>query len=234
MTIKNIKKSNLLNRKTERVKIDISEEKYDQYLIQLTKILFKQQSLEDLSQRNEKFKRILLLLAQGATIATVLLAPNTAKLFKNIDWERSHRNEWKVFNINYLRRTLRKLEKQKIIAVEEKENFGIVKLTNKGKAKILKSGIDSLTIPKPARWDGKWRLIFYDVLHGKRNIRDKFRSLLKNAGFYPLQESVYLHAYPCEDEIEFFRIYLGISGEVRIIEAIKIENDQQFREYFNI
>lgn len=203
-------------------------------LEQLAKILLEEQEKVGLNWRGEKLRRVLLLLAGGVGLAVALTMPGAALLFKDFIKDDSAWKEWKKFNLGYLRRTLKKLEKQKLVEIEEKEGRAIVKLTEAGQKKVLEANLDHLKIEKPARWDGKWRLIFYDILDGKRETRDKFRQILKSLEFYPLQESVYLHAFPCEKEVEFLRHYLGIAGEVRLITAEKIENDQLFRDYFDI
>lgn len=209
-------------------------EKNEGELKKLAKILLEEQKKAGLNRHGAKLRRILLLLAGGAGLAMVLAMPGTALLFKNFTKDDSSWKEWKKFNPYYLRRALKKLEKQKLVEVEEKGNRAVVKLTENGKKRVLEANLDRLQIEKPARWDGKWRLIFYDILDGKRETRDKFRNILKSMGFYPLQESVYLHAYPCDKEVEFLRHYLGIAGEVRLILAEEIENDQLFRDYFGI
>ncbi|MBI2029403.1 hypothetical protein HYT02_03240 [Candidatus Gottesmanbacteria bacterium] len=200
----------------------------------LVNILLKEQKQEYLRLRNEKLKRILLLLGKGVVLATIIAAPNTARHFKGFFYEKSDWNQWKIFNTYYLKRTLRKLEKQKLIEVGNHDGYAEVKISEAGRRRILKFGIDNLNVEKPAHWDGKWRLVFYDVLGGRRVLRDKFRSYLKLAGFYQLQESVYLHAFPCEKEMEFLKYYLGIGSEVQIIIAESIENDLEFREFFGV
>lgn len=200
----------------------------------LVNLLLKEQKQKDLRLRNEKLKRILLLLGKGAVLATILAAPNSARVFRGFSHDKSDWNQWKTFNAYYLRRTLKKLEKQKLIEVSNHDDYGEVKITEAGRKRILKFGIENLSIEKPTRWDGKWRLVFYDVLGHRRLLRDKFRSYLKLAGFYQLQESVYLHAFPCEKEIEFLKYYLGIGSEVRVILAESIENDKEFRTFFGV
>ncbi len=200
----------------------------------LAKILLDEQEQAGLNWRGEKLRRILLLLAGGAGLAMILVMPGTARLLKDFIKDDSDWKEWKKFNLGYLRRTLKKLEKQKLVEIEEKGDKAIVKLTDNGRKKVLEANLDRLKIDKPTNWDGKWRLIFYDILDGKKETRDKFRKILRSMDFYPLQESVFLHAYPCDKEVEFLRHYLGISGEVRMILAEKIENDQLFRDYFGL
>ncbi len=201
---------------------------------ELARILLEERRQKALGSRNERLKQILLLLAGGAALATALVAPGTIKLFRNFVTNDSDWKEWKNFNVNYLRRTLRKLESQKMIKVTENGGIGKVVLTEHGRRKIMEMNIETMFIRKPEKWDGKWRMVFYDVVDQRRVTRDKFRKYLLAGGFYPWQKSVYLHAYPCEKEIEFLRDFLGIGGEVRVVLADKIENDRQFRDYFGV
>lgn len=203
---------------------------------ELAGLLRQQTQGGDLSERYDKQKLLLSFLGHGVNLAVSLFVPGQKRLYRDFVWNifNEEENEWKVFNINYLKRAIRKLENQKIIEVDEKGKFGIVKLTDKGRQKILKFCIEEITIKKPSVWDGKWRMVFYDVIDGKKRTRDQLRRYLVNAGFYPLQESVYLHAYPCDDVIEFLRNYLFIRAEVRLATVDKIENDHLFREYFNV
>lgn len=206
----------------------------DEFLMRLSELLLKEQDEAALREKNEKLKRILLLLARGSMLAVILAAPKTGRLFKSFLKDDSEWQDWKIFNQKYLRRTLKKLEQEKFIEVIGDDKKGVVKITENGKRKILALSVESITLQRPSKWDKKWRIIFYDVLNGKQTTRDKFRSYLKSAGFYPLQESVFLHAFDCEKEIEFLKHYLGIGNEVRIVIADKIENDQVFRDYFGM
>jgi hypothetical protein len=204
-------------------------------LRELATLLRRQQEEGILDERNEKLKRVLLLLAGGAALATAVVMPGTTRLFKHFLYrEKSDWDEWKMFNKKYLRQTIQRLEREKIIEIEDQGEYGVVKITDKGKQKILQFGTESLTIKKPARWDGKWRLVVYDIFSARKSLRDRFQKILKGAGFYPFQESVYLHAYPCEQQVEFLRAFLGIEGEVRLITATGLENDQAFRQYYGL
>lgn len=198
----------------------------------LAKLILQERSQQQSNSRYRKIEKVLLLLASGVALTSAVLMPGTGKLLRKTG--RRSENEWKEFNANYLKRTIKDLQKKKIVEVYEANGISEVKLTEAGKTRILKFGLQNLTIMKPAKWDGRFRMVFYDVYSTKSAIRDKFRHALLNSGFYKLQESVYIHAYPCEREIEFLRNYLGISGEVRIILAERIENDKEFRQFFGV
>lgn len=198
----------------------------------LAKLILEERARKQSNDRYHKIEKVLLLLASGVALTSALIMPGTGKLLRKT--ARSSESEWKEFNENYLKRTIKDLQKKRVVEIREENGFSEVKLTEGGKTRILKFGLQNLTVLKPVKWDGRFRMVFYDIFSTKSAIRDKFRHALLNAGFYKLQESVYIHAYPCEREIEFLRNYLGISGEVRIILAERIENDKEFRQFFGI
>src|SRR3989344_7059632 len=67
-----------------------------------------------------------------------------------------------------------------------------IQLTPKGNLKVL---LAKAKIQKQQKWDGKWRLVIFDIPENKRELRDKFRTLLKKNNFYKLQHSVFFHPY---------------------------------------
>lgn len=225
---KSLKKKITPKGKNVKTKFLISDEKVEN----LAKILTKQAEKELWEKKYAGTKEILKLVGAGFFLAASLVAPNLPRLLKKSFKEKNEAS--KRFNIPYLKRSLRKLEEQKLIEIFEEGKMEVVKLTKKGKIKILKYALDELKIEKPKNWDGTWRLISYDIPHYLEVQRKTFRSYLKSWEFYPFHESLFLHAYPCEKEIEFLREYLGIGKYVRIFTVLKIEDDKIFREFFGV
>lgn len=48
------------------------------------------------------------------------------------------------------------------------------------------------------KWDGKWRIVSFDIPQEHKPIRDVLRSLLMRAGFKQVQKSVYIHPHTCD------------------------------------
>lgn len=95
--------------------------------------------------------------------------------------------------------------------------------------------IDSLKIKKPRKWDGKWRLVFFDISNLKRIYREAFRGKLKELGFYQLQKSVWVHAFNCQAEIELLKDFFALSDkELRFIITDNIGSDEDFKKFFRI
>ncbi|MBI3559630.1 hypothetical protein HY087_00685 [Candidatus Gottesmanbacteria bacterium] len=209
----------------------------DEKIAELAGILNKQTQKEEIRNRYASVKRVLTLLGTGAVLSlSLFVAPTAIVLAKPfLDQKRNRdRNAWKQFSQRYLRSTINRLRKEKIVTIEERNGEQIVILTKLGKRRILKYSLETLEIEKPSHWDGRWRLVIYDVVKHKKYLRDVFRETLKNLGFYQLQESVWLFPYPCEKEVTFLREYYGIGNEVVYVVATTLEDDSPYCTYFGL
>lgn len=200
---------------------------------QLSKILLKQINDEIFRERRAKVEPVLKLVAAGLLLAGTAVFPTLpqvlAPFFRKDEYE-----AWKRFNLPYLKRTLDRLERQKLVETFKENGFQVVKITENGKKRVLKCALDELAVEKPKNWNGTWWLISYDLPQNLINQREILRDHLRAWGFYPLHESVYLHAYPCFRQVEFLREYLGIGQYLRIFKVSRIENDQHFRDFFGV
>lgn len=184
-------------------------------------------------------KEIIYLLGMGAILTATIFMPglgyvasmlNRAK--RNYEWKKSQR-EWRKFNPHILKRNLKRLREQKIVEIIKKDDEEIIKLTQKGYAKYLKFKLEELSL-NGKKWDGKWRIVIYDIAKFKKNQVSAFRNVLKYINFYRLQKSVYLTPYPCDEQILYLREYFGIDTEVLLIRADKIENEYLYKQYFGL
>lgn len=185
--------------------------------------------------KSPSVKRILALLGLGAGLAIIAAAPGVGRLFlPRRKIREDYLKDFKETNFSYLERTLKRLEKEKLVRINEAGGKTIVSITTQGKRRILKYSLEDLRIKKPSHWDGRWTLISYDVPEKRAFIRDYLRRVLVHLGFYPFHKSIYLHAYPCRPQVEFLREYLGVAASVRIFHVDRIENDGPFREFFGV
>jgi len=190
---------------------------------------------EERKTRYAPIKQILTMLTIGTGLAIVIVMPGTAPLFKSlVEKENQNWDDWKKFNLSYLRRNLERLKKQKLVEIDQKDGQTIIKITKAGKRKVLRYALDELEIPETKFWDGKWRMVIYDIPTNKRYLSDLLNQTLKNLGFLSLQKSVFLIPYPCQPQIEFLREYFNLGENVIVVEVNKIEDDKPFREYFGL
>ena len=127
------------------------------------------------------------------------------------------------------------LKKRGLIESKREGHDIIIRLTKEGKKRAGKYQINDLEIEKPKKWDGKWRIVIFDIPTTSRLIRNIFRGKLKEFGFYPLQKSVWIFPYPCKEEIELLREFLGLNKrQVQVLEATKLEDDRFLRKHFQL
>lgn len=132
------------------------------------------------------------------------------------------------------RRRLARWKAQKLVEIEEGPNGPMVKITENGLKRALQYKLEAMEVKKPKRWDELWRIVIFDVAENKRERRDRFRQYLKQLGFYMLNRSVFIHPYPCFDEIEFLRQITSVGKEVTYIVAKSVESSADLRRYFDL
>lgn len=89
------------------------------------------------------------------------------------------------------------------------------RLTDKGKQKAV---WESIKFDNKV-WDGKWRVVIFDVPEKKRQVRDFLRENLKNWGFIPWQQSVWATKKNCTKALRKFVKSVGIEDWVIILES---------------
>ena len=109
-----------------------------------------------------------------------------------------------------------------------------IAITKQGKEVALRYDIDTVKLKRPSRWDGKWRLIIFDIPSDKKQAREAFRKKLSELGVYPLQKSVFLTPYPCEKEIEFIATIFEIRQYILLLYVSAFEGEEKFRHRFNL
>src|SRR3989338_5909969 len=182
---------------------------------------------------SEIVKDIMLWLAVGGAVAIAASSPTfgtsvARSFYKWLKGERKYTNK-KVYDTFY------QLRKRGCIAFEKKGHQVFIQLTPEGRKRAGRLQIDSLKISKPKKWDGKFRFVIFDIAQVKNIYRNAFRSKLQELGFLPFQKSVWVHPYPCKDEVDTLRAFFGLnSREVCCVVAEHIENMQDFLRRFRL
>jgi DNA-binding transcriptional regulator PaaX len=130
------------------------------------------------------------------------------------------------------KRKLERLNKQGLVDYQEQKDGFLIHLTEKGKIRAKKYHLEELKLQKPKKWDGLWRIVIFDIPNRFKLARDVLRQKLKELKFTQLQESVFIHPYPCETEIKLLREVYKIRPFVKIIIAKSIENSDKYLEKY--
>lgn len=167
----------------------------------------------------------------GTALTTSIILPNSAlifdkplaKLFKKLDARAQERE---------IRRTLYYMRHQGLIAFTSADYQHGLKLTTKGRARLKKVEFEKLQIAKPAKWDKKWRLIFFDIPEVHRAGRDALTYKLRQLGCLQLQRSIWVHPFPCRGEIEAVTETYHLSKYVSYVEATGLDSEQHLIKRF--
>jgi len=208
----------------------------DERIANLSLLLSKQFQNEETHRRYAPIKKVLTVIGIAGALGLTLLAPGIAPITKQLieSQTKDNQDDWKRYNPSFLKRTLKRLHKQKLVEISQQNEKQQITLTKNGKRRILKYALTELVIEKPKHWDRNWRLIIYDVDNKRKQMRDQFREQLKLLGFLQLQKSVWIYPYPCEEQITFLREYYGVGNEVLYIITKILEDDTPYRTYFGV
>ena len=97
---------------------------------------------------------------------------------------------------------------------------------------MIKFSFDLLEIKKPEKWDGKWRIIIFDIPNKYKQAREALRCKIKELGLRQLQKSVWIYPYDCEDEILFVAEAFEVQKYIEIITAERLLHSKVIKSYF--
>lgn len=116
-----------------------------------------------------------------------------------------------------LAKALQRLRKGGFVDLIEEGQL-VLRLTDKGRGKAVVAELQSLE----GKWDGKWRIVIFDIPERKRAVRDLLRYNLKGWGFVPWQQSVWVTKKNCTESLRKYVSNIGIEDWVMVIESDNI------------
>ncbi|MEK7541920.1 MAG: CRISPR-associated endonuclease Cas2 [Patescibacteria group bacterium] len=168
-------------------------------------------------------KALLVIAALGTVAIVAAAAPNIFSAFGRMGGQR------RFFAQGEVRKQLSYLRYRRYVRVKKDAGDGVaeVRLTALGKRHVIARAFGELKIMPQDTWDGKWRMVVFDIPDRHKWAREGLREKLKSMGFYRLQESVFVFPYPCEEEMRFLVDIYNIAPCVRLIEtdSISVESD---------
>jgi DNA-binding transcriptional regulator PaaX len=176
-----------------------------------------------------KSRRLLVeVLKTGGLVTLVYTFPGMSSVILKpfIDGNKLNKRE---FN-----RTVKRLEENKLIGYKDEKDGITIYLKKEGKKKALKYSLDDIEIQRPDRWDKKWRLVMFDIPESKKTARNFLKRKLDDMGFVLIHKSVYVHPFPCENEIDYICALFEIKQYVRTATAEKIDNQNELKKRFEI
>ena len=67
---------------------------------------------------------------------------------------------------------------------EDKGGFVKIVLTKEGEKKALKFKLDEMEIKKPAKWDGEWRIVIFDIPERFKKAREALKNEIERTRIF--------------------------------------------------
>lgn len=131
-----------------------------------------------------------------------------------LDWRRWQRNTSRALKAGYLERKI---------------------LNGQPVYRITTQGIERLerTYPlmrlRKQKWDGKWRVVIFDVPENKRKIRNKLRWQLEDWGLGMLQQSAWITPYPLGKALKEVLSAQGLSEYIVVFEGANLFDEDEIK-----
>ncbi len=187
--------------------------------------------LEVASQKRRKKQNVqhavLAAVAVTGLLVLAAVAPNTLQLLKYLPKEK--------YNLAYRAKTatVRLVAKGYAVWVE-RDGKKYLRLTPAGRKAFEFEQAKVALKNQKMKWDGRWRMIVFDVPERRSRIRVCLRAVMRDIGFVRLQDSVWVYPYDCEDFVALLKAELKIGKDVLYAIADTIEHDRNLRRHFNL
>lgn len=141
-------------------------------------------------------------------------------------------DKWRGKNDYDLQHRINYLKKKKLIRLFFENKKYSIELTREGKKHLKKVYLRNLKIKRPKKWDGKFRMIIFDIPEDERDKRDLLRSGLKRIGFKTVQKSVYIYPFDCKKEIDLICDWYGAKRYKIYMLVDVLEGEKKFLKFF--
>ncbi len=164
-------------------------------------------------------------LSFGDLMISILMSGRSTKRMYAIARERAAARQ-------SVERAVCRLQERGYITATSEENVG---LTPSGR-KLLEREIVRLRqgLKGKVSWDGKWRLVAFDVPEVWRESRSALRLVLKRAGFHQLQQSVWVHPHECAELVFLLEEDKRLYRNVIRVEATAITGEELLMRKFGL
>src|SRR3989344_6137536 len=173
-------------------------------------------------------KCVMGVLGVAGVLTIAAIAPNSVQMLKMFGLKNKRYKSRSVYS------SIRRMQKQRLVEITEQDGQTIISITDKGKKRFLSYNFETMTILAPKKWDGKWRIVGFDLPEKKKAAREALRKKMRELGFMTLQKSLLVLPYDCKKEIEFIGEFFGVGKCIVYAEASFINNQEYYKERFNL
>lgn len=176
-------------------------------------------------RNKENLQKLILESISLAGFLTVgLVAPNVIKSMHKLGLVPKARQR------EYVASSASKLAKRGLIRFDGKKYC----LTSEGEKILRLWQFADFKLRRPKHWDGKWRVVIFDIPEKKRKTRDQIRRLFHQSGLYLLQDSVWVFPFDCEDLLTLLKTDLNVGRNILYLIVDELEGDKYLRKHFSL
>lgn len=184
----------------------------------------KEEQVAKKCRRNDIRRMILRSVALAGVIGIGLVAPNVLGAMGKLGFL-PHQRQKESIN-----RSRERLIKQGLLEYYDKK----LRLTQKGESVLRRLELSEYRTRKPQRWDGRWRVLIFDIPEKRKKLREQIRIILADIGFIRAQDSVWVYPYDSEDLITLLKADLKIGKDLLYLVVEQMEYDTAYKKYFGL
>ena len=182
--------------------------------------------------QKEKIKSIarcvLAVLGVAGVLTIAAVAPNSVQMLKMFGLKDKRYKTRSVYS------SLKRMQSRRLIEITENDGQTTIRITENGRKRLLNYNFETMTVPAPKKWDGKWRIVGFDIPEKKKQAREALRNKMRELGFMVLQKSLFVLPYDCKKEIEFIGEFFGVNKHIIYAEASFISNQEYYKEQLGL
>ena len=184
----------------------------------------KKLKLEHRAKKRNLQKTILKVISAAGLLSVAMVAPNAIVAMKKLGLLSYDRQNESIIN------SRRNLIKRGLIEFYDDK----LRITEKGKFYLDREEMYSEIKNRNRKWDGKWRVLAFDIPEKRRFVRNQIRKALISIGFMRLQDSVWIYPYNCEDFITLLKADFKIGKDVLYMVVEELEYDKLVKDHFSL
>ena len=170
-------------------------------------------------------KAMLTAVKTAALLGVALVAPNMPAALYKLGIVRTSADA------GVMTRARKHLITKGLIRTNENDNL---RLTEKGDRAFAALRSREVFQRENRRWDGRWRVLIFDIPEYRKPIRNKIRRTLQSVGFMRLQDSVWVYPFDCEDFIVLLKADFKIGKDIIYMIVDELEGDGRIKRHFDL
>ena len=175
--------------------------------------------------------KILYVLSVGIMIPAIFVAPNVPKAMAPLLRELAKKIDAKP---QALQRSLLSLKHRKLVTFKKRKGKMVLVISVDGKERLVYGSLRNVQLQRPVKWDGKWRVIIFDIPEKRKSAREALRKKFCTLGLLRIQKSCFVYPYECREEIDTISSFFDVVEDITYIIAESFEGEQEAKEYFNL